>query len=254
MSRPDPLPFQATRVLKGVREVLLAWGMKGTWLEHFALDHGPEGAYLGANGMAARVGLSPETVESYRRELVSLGLLVKGDAPRGATAPWYPVIPPECIPTESRPRPDQLGVYVRLLEAHLAKRRAGARQSGKTEARPVPPVTHTRIPQPTAPESASCATLPANPGPPLPTPTRSATGGLLPGGMEAVGVEVGENPPTSHPPSEVGGRARQKSDNGKPESESTVRVTGSLDAATLKALRRWEYKRRQHGDSHQADP
>jgi hypothetical protein len=68
--------------------------------------------------------------------------------------------------------------------------------------------------------------------------------------MEDVGVEVGENPPTSPPPSEVGGHSRANG-NGRQEKASADK----LDEQTQRVWQLWEQKKRQpSGDLPETNP
>jgi len=194
--RPPKLPFCATRVVKAVDLKIVAWSFKGLWLEHFALDIGPEGCFLGATGMGQRVGMTPDQVEYGRRVLVTIGLMVKLPAPRGATAGWVPTLPSHCIPDVLRPSPAQLAVYVTRLESHLEPFHTVLRQpwSSQRTPRQSSDGVHATRPGTPAPEST-----------PLHAQTPKETGVDSSTGLEML-EKVGEKPPTS-PPSKVGGIA-----------------------------------------------
>src|SRR3990167_11530892 len=71
--RPSRLAFAATHVVKASR--VLSWGEKALWLETYALDMGPEGAWLNNACMGQRLGLEERTVKNYRTRLHRVGLL-----------------------------------------------------------------------------------------------------------------------------------------------------------------------------------
>lgn len=94
--RPTKVSFNATWVLEAARQ--LAWGEKAVWLKIYALQ-GPEGCYLTASQLGVRLGMTAETVETYRRRLRKLGLVV--DRPRPGSRSgrgWYATLPPGCVP------------------------------------------------------------------------------------------------------------------------------------------------------------
>lgn len=94
--RPPKLSFSATRVLKASR--VLAWGAKAVWLEDHALDQGPEGAWISAANLGARLGLAKESVERHRRSLLKLGLYHVVRRPGARADGWVPTLPAICIP------------------------------------------------------------------------------------------------------------------------------------------------------------
>jgi hypothetical protein len=226
------LPFSATRVVKAIPEELLPWTLKGLWLEHVALDHGPAGCFLGATGMAQRTGLSPHTVERSRRILAAIGLLVKLDAPRGATAGWVPTLPDGCIPDTRTLTPEQLGAWRQRLVAHLAKWQPTIHRSERAE-EPIGRQSGSRLAA-TRDENAAADR------PPLPARTSRKTGSQPAGGMEKL-EEVGEKPPTA-----VGGRARANSNGERrasPEMRSMRELVAVEMARAAAARRRREAKR-----------
>ena len=94
MPRPDRLPKSAEKIIKASK--LLPCGMKLLWIEDYWLDAGPEGSYLTHERMAARLGMVPKTVASYRERMKALGLYTTGS---GATAQsWYPALPQSLFP------------------------------------------------------------------------------------------------------------------------------------------------------------
>jgi len=106
----------------------LGSGQKLVWLELLELDQGGlAGAWLGADGLAARVGLGREAVEQHRRELSALGLLESHQEPGRRTASWYPTLPPECVAAGGARRPDvdEVATLARALDAHITARRTG---------------------------------------------------------------------------------------------------------------------------------
>src|SRR2546425_866042 len=98
--RPPELPVSATHVIKASHSLTDA--EKLSWLEHYALDNGPEGCFCGAGPMADRLGRSRDMVEAHRRRFVDLGLLVKIGHGLGKADSWYPTLPPTCVPPGRR--------------------------------------------------------------------------------------------------------------------------------------------------------
>jgi len=92
---------------------------KLVWLEHYELDQGPDGAFIGAGPLAARLGLSREVIEGYRRRLAAKRLVVRDPRGHGKTDRWYVDLPPQCRPQARRLTPDQVAVYAERLELHL---------------------------------------------------------------------------------------------------------------------------------------
>src|SRR2546428_7131421 len=93
VNRPAKLSYAAMRVMRAVHSDLLSFGLKMLALELYGLDNGPDGAWMGANDLAQRLGVQPDTVEKGRRQLVERGLLEKLPAPVGAMAGWVVAMP-----------------------------------------------------------------------------------------------------------------------------------------------------------------
>jgi hypothetical protein len=114
-------PFQATRVLRASLELTPA--MKMVWLELYWLDNGPEGAYIGAEPLAHRVGQGRDNVEKIRRELAALGLLDTRKGRGRRTASWWPTMPAQFIPHETRPQDREVFQAAQELDEYLKARR-----------------------------------------------------------------------------------------------------------------------------------
>ena len=146
-------------------------GQKLVWLELLELDQGgEEGAWLGAGGLAERLGFAArESIEQHRRDLCDLGLLASRQASGRRTASWYPTLPPECIPAGGRSRPevDAIMRCARALDRHILARANGAAQcasqaTGTTE-QPAQSATPVRASggvggAPSSPLSSACET------------------------------------------------------------------------------------------------
>src|ERR1700758_3341280 len=98
--RPPKLPWCATKVVKASTELTAA--QKLTWIEHRALDNGPDGCFIGAGALAARLGCSRHTIEVHRRRFVAADLLIQHSQGPGFTDKWFPTLPPSCTPTTTR--------------------------------------------------------------------------------------------------------------------------------------------------------
>ena len=94
--RPARLAFAATHVVKASR--VLSWGEKAVWLETYALDMGPEGAWLNNACMGQRLGLEERTVKNYRTRLHRLGLLASIPRPGARSPGWVATLPARCVP------------------------------------------------------------------------------------------------------------------------------------------------------------
>lgn len=129
--RPEKLIFAATHVVKGSR--VLTWPEKAVWLEDYALDLGPEGAWITAAKLAERLGLSPETVETYRRRFAEegIGLHYRVKRPGARSPGWVSTLPDGCAPRSQRPPPEVVIEGARRLDWLLEK--AGWRSGVKAD-------------------------------------------------------------------------------------------------------------------------
>lgn len=193
--RPPKLPFAAARVLKASQE--LSAFLKLLWGEMYGFDKGgAKGCYAGPRTLAERLGVQPGTVEDARRELVRVRLLAYQEVPRQRTRSWYPVVPPDCIPTSSRPTPADISSCAGRLDGFIRQARLSVREptplspsfASANGARASTDRSETGIRPPT-PEPAKGIPAPTDKG--VPQPTQGST-------------KVGETTPTSPPPSEVG--------------------------------------------------
>jgi hypothetical protein len=84
------------------------------------------GATIGAAALAARLGISIETVERTRRDLVAFGLLIKVDLGLGRAAGWFPTLPASCRPPERcrRLSDDDVQERARALDERIRLERA----------------------------------------------------------------------------------------------------------------------------------
>ena len=160
---PRLLPWSATRVVRAVRAEYLSAGHKLVWVELWGLARTPRGAWISAVNLAQRLGMSRDTVGTYRRDLERLGLLVKAPARRGETATWRPSLPPDCIPAE-RPTPREVDERARRLEQYVAGHRSGTHPREVADPGPSLPA-HSRR-DPPGPGSASREEESQRPPPP----------------------------------------------------------------------------------------
>jgi hypothetical protein len=115
--RPARLAFAATHVVKASR--VLSWGEKAVWLESYALDCGPEGAWISNTGMGQRLGLEERTVKNYRTRLHKMGLLHPVPRPGARTVGWVACLPPAAIPHGRRGAGDVATALALALDGHL---------------------------------------------------------------------------------------------------------------------------------------
>jgi len=126
-ARPPRLPFSATHVVKAC--VGLTPAEKLTWVEHYALDNGPDGCFVGAGGLAARLGFTRHTVEAHRRRFVDAGLLVKAGRGAGRTDSWFPTLPPQCTPSGPRLTTDHVALLADRLDLRLRTLKGSPRRT-----------------------------------------------------------------------------------------------------------------------------
>lgn len=93
---------------------------KLVWDEERGLSSG-RGATMGAGPLGLRLGVSRETIERTRRELVRFGLLRKLDLGLGRPAAWFPELPADCRPPDRRRRltDDEVQEYGDTLAARI---------------------------------------------------------------------------------------------------------------------------------------
>lgn len=143
--RPDRVPWSATHVVKA--SPYLPWGAKAVWLELQALDNGPEGAWISAKALGARLGLNEHTVKKHRTKLMDYGLLeMEIGLPRRRTSSWFPALPADCIPRNKKLTPESLEALAGLLDARLT----GAAHGTGTNEGPAPHTVPVPVPTGTA--------------------------------------------------------------------------------------------------------
>ena len=98
---------------------------KHVWSEERGLSNG-KGAVMAAGTLALRLGVSRETVERARRELLRYDLLRKQDLGPGRAAAWFPDLPPTSRPGQHRISDDECQRLAEVLSAHIALKRAQA--------------------------------------------------------------------------------------------------------------------------------
>lgn len=106
------------------------------------LDQGPDGCWLGAQGLANRTGMGDVNVKKRRAELVAAGLLRSQRHPGKRTSSWF-ALWPESVPLPKGGKLDER----RLLELRdaldsairLARELAASRATPGYDGTPVPP-------------------------------------------------------------------------------------------------------------------
>jgi hypothetical protein len=135
MGQPARPSWAGARVMKASQA--LTSGQKLVWLELWALDHGPERAFVSAARLAERLGMSVDNVEKARRQLRSLRLLASGPRPSGRGVTWWATLPADCLPS-SRPSDAAIMELAGRLDARIegqgTRRRTtpGGRELGQT--------------------------------------------------------------------------------------------------------------------------
>lgn len=124
--RPARLAFAATHVVKASR--VLSWGEKAVWLETYALDLGPEGAWLNNASMGDRLGLQERTVKNYRTRLHDMELLHPIPRPGARSLGWVACLPPACVPHGRRAAGEMATELARRLDGHLRGAGYGERE------------------------------------------------------------------------------------------------------------------------------
>ena len=263
MPRPDKPRFAAQRVIKGSR--VLTPSEKLVWLEDYALDLGPEGAWLAPAKMGERLGMKPRTVEDYRQRLANAGLHESAPRPGAKSKSWYAVLPIQFIPNE-RPAEEDVNYIIREFDEYLHDRGFPRRASGSNPDRcrtqttlfprqvsdPDPdsrrgetppeatypqPLVETKPRQVSDPNPDRCRTqTPTGVGVPIKDEVGGEGGGEVGGGMGApTSLSCVSNSPTSMKgtePREVGECAKHT---------RTTATTRSVSDTDL--MRRWNAKR-----------
>ena len=258
MSRPPKPSFGAFRVVKA--STVLTDKQKMVWMELYALDQGDEvGCFIGATGLAERLGRSVASVEKRRRELVALGLLATETKPGRRTASWYVVVPTPCVPASDKPAPGDITMLRDRLDAVLSGRVqkkemapdlvAGFHGKRQEVAPPTEPVTETPAVDTGTPADGLTGTpvvrvafgngtpagavLESN-GTPVNTgkvPT-GAAGGAPEESQTRISnlTEVRKNPPSSEvgAETEVGGIARDGGEDGATAASGALAAVGAL--------------------------
>ena len=77
---------------------------------------------MGAGPLGLRLGVSRETIERARRELVRFGLLRKLDLGLGRSAAWFPELPADCRPRDRcrRLTDDEVQTFADTLATRIA--------------------------------------------------------------------------------------------------------------------------------------
>lgn len=115
--RPVKLPFAATHVIRASRG--LSWGEKAVWLELWALDNGPEGAWISDQSLASRLGLEDRTVKNYRFGLRARRLAVTVPRPGARQVGWVMTLPAIAVPRATRAAGDIAVSCAQALDKYL---------------------------------------------------------------------------------------------------------------------------------------
>jgi hypothetical protein len=111
----DLLPARALSVVKASK--VLTPGEKLVWCEQHPLD-GLEGAYISNASLAARLGMTEDSVKQLRWRLGRYGLL-RTIARTGARQVGYRLrLPVQCVP-DPRASFNEIGLLARELDAEL---------------------------------------------------------------------------------------------------------------------------------------
>ena len=239
--RPPRPPFSGGRVVKATRG--LGDGAKLTWLEVQVFDRGEAGAWIGAGALAARLGMSRESIERHRRELKAVGLLVSVQRARGEAATWYCTLPEDCVPS-ARPTGSEVTELAGRLDAHITRARSGVKSDATARASGVN----------SAPQVAS------NPSPMNRRIDARVGAELTPLPAHARGIER-----TSLLPAvEVGGRknlqpqggevAHATDGNGRREAKMVAQAAAPLDDRDASAMAKWEAARQRAAERQEGKP
>lgn len=124
-------PYGPARVLKASKR--LPWGYKAVWLEDYRLDNG-SGSSASPAGMSELLGMSAETVTSYRERMQRWGLYRRIPRGRGLPDAWRPIIPERCHPAGDKVGREELVTLGGRLDDSLPRRVPG---KGKADGGPV---------------------------------------------------------------------------------------------------------------------
>jgi hypothetical protein len=92
--RPQRLVPTAVAAFKAARKI--PWGVKAVFVEDWILDNSPDGAWISGSNLAARLGMSRDTVERHRRWLLSLGFYHVVRRAGCKSDGWVPTLPLGC--------------------------------------------------------------------------------------------------------------------------------------------------------------
>jgi len=108
---------------------------KLVWDEERGLASG-RGATMGAGPLGLRLGVSRETIERTRRDLVRFSLLRKLDLGPGRPAAWFPELPEDCRPRDRRRRltDDEVQACGDALAARISRK--CSQSGGRPDATP----------------------------------------------------------------------------------------------------------------------
>lgn len=122
--RAPRVPASAVRILRAVRNEILAAGAKLVWLELWLLDATEQGCYLGTDALAMRTGFSRRAVQDHLQLLEGLGLVERIRVHNDTREYRVPVLPPEIAAVTKWIPDDQLPSWRDRLERELEVRRA----------------------------------------------------------------------------------------------------------------------------------
>jgi len=180
------LPLAAGHVVQAVSVNFLSAGLKDVWHVLHRFDRSADGCYLTASQLAEKIGMTEGTVETYRRELLGLGLVTRGA--RG----WHVTLPADCIPRVARPGPAEVIERARRLEQALTRtpvRVGPERARTPVRVEPEPRFGSVTPSDPNPRSGVPAQSRPKSPEPPFGSVATTPT---------AVGVKaVGEKTPTA---------------------------------------------------------
>jgi hypothetical protein len=106
-----------------VRDDLLSGGLRILLGRMYLLDNGTRGCTASAAPLGSYTGLTPRTVDDYRRHLEQLGLAYRISGSRG----WHVVLPPG--QPGDRAGDDEIRTYAQRIEDAIAKPRPQSEQT-----------------------------------------------------------------------------------------------------------------------------
>lgn len=119
--RPVKLPFAALAVIKWSR--VLSSTEKWILHETYAMDNGPEGAWISNASLADRLGLEERTVKNCRIQLRKDGLLFPVPREGARQVGWVFTLPAAAVPHDRRTGGAAASKLGQVLDGHLREQR-----------------------------------------------------------------------------------------------------------------------------------